>query len=909
MAPAPIVLNGTDGSDDFRLPPGPLFGDRPFFIDMGGGDDFNVQSKGKPGRSASLYRNDDTLLGGAGNDSIRGFGGNDSIDGGPDNDSITGDGDNDTIQGGTGIDRVDGGSGFDVLSYKDSPTAITFILSETGSGVDPTGDTYSRFEGIEGSANNDSLTGNAAANSVSGLQGNDTLDGAGGNDTLIGGGGADSLVGGEGVDLVSYAIATEAVTFGLSVVGSQGDADGDTYTGIENAEGSAFGDIIGGDDGANEILGLGGADTIKGAGGADVLDGGAGADRISGGEESDTLYGREGDDTLLGDAGDDVIDGGADNDTARYAGRPQDYTVVQNLDGSQTVTDINLTDGNEGADTLISIENIEFATEGEAPVFNPGQVFKYNERQAEGFVVGTVDVTDNTAVTSFIIVGGNDQGFFAIDNSGKITLTAAGASAFAASNDFETGANTFDLTVQAGDPAGNVSSAIVTLDVTDVDDTAPQILPQTFSYAEVQSIGATLATVVATDDVAVTGFEIIDGDPGDFFDINANGNISLTAAGMASAANDFETGDNVFNLVVRASDAAGNTTNGLVTLNVTDVVDNTPPVAVDDVIRTDEDTPAVGNVLLDTLEGPDSDADGDTLTVIAVNGIEANVGVPTRLILGGLMTLNADGTFTYDPDGQFEDLADGETATDSFTYVVSDGNGGSDSATVTVTIEGVNDQPDAVNDEGEGFTTDEDSAFTTANVLANDSDPDASDALSVQSLDTTGTAGLVTDNGDGTFGYDPNGQFEDLAAGETATDSFSYEVSDGNGGSDTATVTVTITGVDDSIGPTLIEGTAGGDNLVGTEGDDVISGKGGPFDFFSGGGGADVFRFEAAAGNGREVGTITDYTPEEDLIDLAGNTVAFSFAVGASTHLFLDGADFDTLIVNGASSIDEIEFV
>ena len=52
-----------------------------------------------------------------------------------------------------------------------------------------------------------------------------------------------------------------------------------------------------------------------------------------------------------------------------------------------------------------------------------------------------------------------------------------------------------------------------------------------------------------------------------------------------------------------------------------------------------------------------------------------------------------DGSFTYDPDGQFEYLKAGSSATDSFTYTVSDGKGGADSATVTITINGASDVP------------------------------------------------------------------------------------------------------------------------------------------------------------------------------------------------------------------------
>ena len=108
--------------------------------------------------------------------------------------------------------------------------------------------------------------------------------------------------------------------------------------------------------------------------------------------------------------------------------------------------------------------------------------------------------------------------------------------------------------------------------------------------------------------------------------------------------------------------------------------------------------------------------------------------------------------------------------------------------------------PIAVDDSGVGFETDEDNLFNTANVLTNDSDPNG-DTLVVESFDITGTLGLVTNNGDGTFGYNPNGQFEGLSQGQSSTDSFSYTVGDGNGWTDTAVVTIKINGLDDAPPP------------------------------------------------------------------------------------------------------------
>ena len=99
--------------------------------------------------------------------------------------------------------------------------------------------------------------------------------------------------------------------------------------------------------------------------------------------------------------------------------------------------------------------------------------------------------------------------------------------------------------------------------------------------------------------------------------------------------------------------------------------------------------------------------------------------------------------------------------------------------------------------EDDAFITDEDTAFTTGNVLDNDTDANG-DVISVSGIDTSGTVGSVTDNGDGTFDYDPNSQYESLAAGDSAIDTFAYTVTDGDDGSDTALVEITVEGVNDA---------------------------------------------------------------------------------------------------------------
>ncbi|MDQ1373559.1 MAG: large repetitive protein, partial [Actinomycetota bacterium] len=84
-------------------------------------------------------------------------------------------------------------------------------------------------------------------------------------------------------------------------------------------------------------------------------------------------------------------------------------------------------------------------------------------------------------------------------------------------------------------------------------------------------------------------------------------------------------------------------------------------------------------------------------------------------------------------------------------------------------------------------------------VIANDTVPGPGNKhLSPTGLDTTGTVGQVTINPDNTVRYDPNGQFNNLANGQTATDTFKYRATDGPHTSAPATVTVTITGTDNA---------------------------------------------------------------------------------------------------------------
>jgi len=203
---------------------------------------------------------------------------------------------------------------------------------------------------------------------------------------------------------------------------------------------------------------------------------------------------------------------------------------------------------------------------------------------------------------------------------------------------------------------------------------------------------------------------------------------------------------------------------------------NTAPVAEDVSSGVGEDASA------NTINAAYSDVDATDTLVVTVN---------TSVTLGQV-TINGDGTFSYNPNGQFENLSAGETATDTFTYTVDDGQGGTDTATVTITITGENDAPET---QDLAANANEDGGAISVNASYSDADATESHDFSIG---TSGTLGTVTNNGDGTFSYNPSGRFENLAAGETATDTFTYTVDDGEGGTDTATVTITITGENDA---------------------------------------------------------------------------------------------------------------
>lgn len=285
------------------------------------------------------------------------------------------------------------------------------------------------------------------------------------------------------------------------------------------------------------------------------------------------------------------------------------------------------------------------------------------------------------------------------------------------------------------------------------------------------------------------------------FTYNPNGAFNSLAAGVTTT--------DTFTYTVSDSEGQTSASSGTVTITITGVTNNNP-VAVGQSFSTNEGTVlSTGNLLTNDTD-PNSGATLSVATVTNSSGVAVPLGTATELPSGALLTVNADGSFTYNPNGAFNTATTTSPGSDNFKYTISDNLGHTSSAaTVTIAVTAAN--PVAVNDS---FTTDALTPLTTGNLLTNDTDSNPGATLSVdQVLAANGTAVTVgtattlpsgaklTVNSDGTFDYDPNGAFSTLAAGQTATDAFTYSVQDSRGGvsANFATVTITITGAQDPV--------------------------------------------------------------------------------------------------------------
>lgn len=330
------------------------------------------------------------------------------------------------------------------------------------------------------------------------------------------------------------------------------------------------------------------------------------------------------------------------------------------------------------------------------------------------------------------------------------------------------GTDTVDYTITDGN--GGTDTATITFTVTDPTD--PNTPP------------------VAVDDIATTTINEGVAISATANDTDADGD-TLTVTSIGTVTNGFaevDPGSGAVNFIpdtdfvgeatieYTVSDGNGGTDTGLITVTVTDPTDpNTPPVAVDDSATTSLDTPVTVSLLAN-----DTDADGDTLTVTGLS--------ITSPLNGSVVLDDATGELTYTPNAGF-------IGTDTLFYTVDDGNGGTDTGTVTFTVTEPGDNPPVAADDA--YSTPEDVNLVMT-PLDNDTDPDG-DPLTITAITQPTNGVAVFDERTGEVTYNPD-------AGFNGIDRIEYTITDGNGNTDTAVIEITVGTGNEA--PTAVDDTA-----------------------------------------------------------------------------------------------------
>lgn len=363
---------------------------------------------------------------------------------------------------------------------------------------------------------------------------------------------------------------------------------------------------------------------------------------------------------------------------------------------------------------------------------------------APGILTNDTD-TDTDALTAVLVAG---------PIHGTLTLNADGSYTYTPALNYN-GADSFTYKANDGFDDGNTTT--VSLTVTAVND-APVTVADSLDTPVNGPLTVNLPGLLSNDtDIESNPLTAV------LVSTTTHGTLTLFANGSLSYSPDLNFhGTDSFTYKSNDGTADGNT--ATVTIHV-----NTAPVGNTDTYSTAEDTALV--VPVTGVLANDTDANTDALTAVLIAG-------PTH----GLLTLNANGSFTYTPNADFH-------GSDSFTYAANDTIQNSNTATVNITVTSVNDLPVSVDDV---YTTPEDTALVVpvgTGVLANDTDADTGDTLTATVVATT-THGTLTLNANGSFTYTPNANFN-------GTDTFTYKVNDGTADGNTATVTITVSAVQD----------------------------------------------------------------------------------------------------------------
>ena len=334
------------------------------------------------------------------------------------------------------------------------------------------------------------------------------------------------------------------------------------------------------------------------------------------------------------------------------------------------------------------------------------------------------------------------------------------------------------------------------------------------------------------------------------------------------------------------------------TVNITPIDDL--PVAQPDAFTTTESGPIVaGNLFANNGSGPDSDPDGPPLSISAVNGSALGVGMQITLASGALLTVNANGTFDYDPNGAFLSTpvagsgASNTPASDSFTYTLTNGN----TVTVSITLTGL-DTDDIMIGTAGGDTLISDGGQDDLYGLGGNDVYHIADASDVV-LEAVGEGNDVVYVG---VSYE-------LAAGQ--------EVEVLSTSSNAATTAINLTGNEfanilyGNAGANMLAGGGGADVLIGYGDDDVyLVDMAGDQVFETVGGGNDVVytnvSYALAAGQEVEILSVSDLGATA-AIDLTGNAFNNILYGNAGINVLFGGGGTDVMLGYGGNDVFHVD--
>ncbi|MET0070595.1 MAG: Ig-like domain-containing protein [Candidatus Thiodiazotropha sp.] len=429
---------------------------------------------------------------------------------------------------------------------------------------------------------------------------------------------------------------------------------------------------------------------------------------------------------------------------------------VDNGDETAPAFSVTVNDGDTDSNTLAATINFTLVSDT-TPVANADNITVAEGGTATALAGGSPTVLDNdaglgdTPVTVSLVTDVNN-GTLTLNGDGTFSYTHDGTENFADS-----------FTYRVTDNDGETADATVTINVTPVSDQTPVANADSITVAE----GATVTTLVGGSstvlnndtglgDTPVTVSLVTDVTNG-LLILNGDGSFSYTHDGSENFTDSF---------TYRITDNDGETADVTVSIDVTPVSDATP------VANADSISVAEGGTATTLLGGSTTVLDND----VGLGDTPAMISLVTD-VTNGTLTLNGDGTFSYTHDGS-------ENFTDSFTYRVTDNDGETADATVTIDIVSTNSSPEAADT---GFSVIEDTPYTGNLPTASDGD---GDTVAYQLVSGPGHGSAAVDTNGG-FSYTPDADYH-------GADNFIYSVSDGNGGFNSYLVEIDVVAVNDS---------------------------------------------------------------------------------------------------------------